>query len=205
MGSVRAIVLAVAAFAAAPAKTNAVDRWAPYIQAAAAKSGIPADWIRKVMAAESGGHLLLHGRPIVSRAGAIGLMQLMPGTWQDMRVALRLGPDPHAPADNILAGAVYLRRMYDRFGYPGLFAAYNAGPRRYAQALAGRSRLPAETRAYVVRITGASPLPGSLRSRPLRAPLIPAGSGRRSADKGLFVSAPGDGLFVSLSKAGRSF
>ena len=54
---------------------------------------------------------MLGGRPIVSRAGAIGLMQLMPGTWRDMQKMLGLGDDPNDPHDNILAGAAYLRLM----------------------------------------------------------------------------------------------
>ena len=39
-----------------------------------------------------------------------------------------LGPDPYNVRDNILAGTAYLRELYTRFGYPRLFAAYNAGP-----------------------------------------------------------------------------
>jgi hypothetical protein len=85
----------------------------------------------------------------------MGLMQLMPGTWRDMRALLGLGSDPHDPHDNILAGTAYLRLMYDRFGYPALFAAYNAGPARYAAARAGKRSLPAETRAYVAAVTSA--------------------------------------------------
>lgn len=106
------------------------------------------------MHAESGGLTHLHGRPIVSPAGAMGLMQLMPGTWEEMRRAHGLGRDPHDPHDNILAGAAYLALMHARFGYPGVFAAYNAGPRRYAAALASGRRLPAETRSYVADVAG---------------------------------------------------
>lgn len=129
-----------------------VDRWAFQIAQASARFGIPEPWIRRVMRSESGGNARLHGRPVVSRAGALGLMQLMPGTWRDMRLALGLGPDPYDPRDNILAGTAYLRLMYDRFGYPGLFAAYNAGPARYSAYVAGARGLPAETRAYVEAI-----------------------------------------------------
>lgn len=76
-------------------------------------------------------------------------MQLMPGTWSDMRARLGLGPNPHEPRDNILAGTCYLRLMYERFGYPGLFGAYNAGPARYADFVAHGRTLPAETRSYM--------------------------------------------------------
>ena len=53
-----------------------------------------------------------------------------------------------------MAGTAYLRLMYDRFGYPGLFAAYNARPVRYARHLATGERLPAETVAYMAAVTG---------------------------------------------------
>src|SRR3546814_12449514 len=79
----------------------------------------------------------------------MGLMQIMPGTWADVRGRLGLGNDPHHPRDNITAGTYYLRLMYDRFGYPGLFGAYNAGPARYAAFVSDGRPLPAETRAYV--------------------------------------------------------
>ncbi len=141
----------------ASASADPVARWRPYVAEASARFDVPADWIERVMRAESGGRLTLGGRAIESSAGAMGLMQLMPGTWADMRARLGLGNDPHAPRDNILAGTLYLRLMHDRFGYPGLFAAYNAGPARYAAVLAGRGSLPAETRAYLAAVTQAPP------------------------------------------------
>ena len=116
---------ATLALAASPAQ---VSRWSVEIDAAALRCGVPHDWIARVMQAESGGRTMLAGRPTRSRKGAIGLMQLMPGTWAELRRDLNLGDDPDLPADNIVAGACYLRQMYDRFGYPGLFGAYNAGP-----------------------------------------------------------------------------
>lgn len=140
--------------AATPAAADPVARWGSLIEDASARCGVPAVWIAEVMRAESGGRTELNGRPIVSRAGAMGLMQLMPGTWADMRRALGLGADPHAPRDNILAGTCYLRRLYDRFGHPGLFAAYNAGPARYAVHLATGQPLPGETRAYLASLAG---------------------------------------------------
>lgn len=143
--------------AARPVRTSEVDRWNDPVAEASARFGVPVEWIRRVMTAESGGRTLLDGRPIRSRAGAMGLMQLMPGTWTAMRAAHRLGPDPDDPRDNILAGTAYLRAMYDRFGYPGLFGAYNAGPARYARYLAGGTRLPAETVAYVAQVAGRGP------------------------------------------------
>lgn len=158
MGSVRLGVLATVALAVStPAVAGPVDRWLGHIAEASSRFGIPEAWIRRVIQAESGGRTQLNGRPIVSRAGAMGLMQLMPGTWREMRALLRLRADPHDPRDNILAGTYYLRAMYDRFGYPGLFAAYNAGPARYAQHLATGRRLPGETVAYVAAVSGSAP------------------------------------------------
>jgi hypothetical protein len=142
--------------AVAPASTRAdpVGRWRPYIAEASRRFGVPVAWIERVMRAESGGHTRLDGRPITSRAGAMGLMQLMPATWSDLRGELALGTDPYDPRDNLLAGTAYLAALYRRFGYPGLFGAYNAGPARYAAWLAGRGGLPAETRLYLARVGG---------------------------------------------------
>lgn len=130
----------------------AVERWRPYIVEASQRFGVPAAWIAAVMQAESAGLTHLNGRPITSHAGAMGLMQLMPGTWAAMRRRHGLGSDPHDPRDNILAGAAYLRAMYDAYGYPGLFAAYNAGPGRYGEHLRTGRPLPAETRAYIAQL-----------------------------------------------------
>lgn len=152
MAGVRLAVFALALMMITPARAEPVDRWQSYIVEASARFGVPAEWIERVMRAESGGRTKLNGRPIVSRAGAMGLMQLMPRTWAEMRWRLGLGNDPHAPRDNILAGTYYLRLMYDRFGYPGLFAAYNAGPARYTAYLTGRATLPRETRAYMAAV-----------------------------------------------------
>jgi soluble lytic murein transglycosylase-like protein len=133
----------------------------------------------------------------------MGLMQLMPGTWLEMRSALGLGSDPFNPHDNIIAGSAYLRSMYDRFGYPGLFAAYNAGPTRYAAFLSGASTLPAETRAYVTSIA-----PASSSSRVSTGPAfsklfaLRAGkSNERAAPRRVLESASGE-LFVQISRIG---
>ncbi|HEY0596358.1 lytic transglycosylase domain-containing protein [Sphingopyxis sp.] len=142
-----------------PADARSVEDWRAHIEEASMRFGLPAAWIERVMQAESGGRTTLGGQPITSQAGAMGLMQLMPGTWTAMRARLGLGTDPHAPRDNIMAGTLYLRLMYDRFGYPGLFGAYNAGPGRYAAYLSGRQALPAETRAYIAKIADRNTAP----------------------------------------------
>jgi soluble lytic murein transglycosylase-like protein len=138
-----------------------LDRWADEIRKAAARFRIPQDWIRSVMSAESGGAEAIGSQPLTSRAGAMGLMQLMPETWAEMRDAYRLGSDPFDPHDNILAGAAYLRLMYDRFGYPGLFAAYNAGPARYQAHLTRGRALPGETIAYVGKVLSGTKTEGA--------------------------------------------
>jgi soluble lytic murein transglycosylase-like protein len=146
------MVIAIALFVTR-AQADPIDRWQPIIAEASLRFGIPTPWIKRVIRAESGGNALLNGHPTVSRAGALGLMQLMPGTWNEMRQGLALGLDPHDPHDNIIAGTAYLRAMYDRFGYPGLFVAYNAGPGRYAAFLGGKGPLPGETRAYLAEVS----------------------------------------------------
>jgi soluble lytic murein transglycosylase-like protein len=154
MAPLKLAAIAFVLFAAAPVRADPVAQWQPYIAEASARFGVPIAWIERVMRAESGGRAEYRGRPTTSRAGAMGLMQLMPGTWADMRARLRLGADPHDPRDNVLAGTLYLRLMYDRFGYPGMFAAYNAGPARYARHLATGRPLPGETRAYLAAVAG---------------------------------------------------
>jgi len=126
-----------------------VDRWQPLIDEAAQRFEVSDALIRSVMRAESDGLTTVDGKAISSPAGAMGLMQLMPATWADMRSELGLGDDPYDPHDNILAGTFYLKQLRDRFGYPGMIAAYNAGPERYAAYLAGQRRLPHETVAYL--------------------------------------------------------
>lgn len=154
MAPLKIAIAAIALIASSPAHADPLARWQTYIAEASARFGVPVAWIERVMRAESAGQTQFQGRPITSRAGAMGLMQLMPGTWAQMRAALRLGRDPHDPRDNILAGTAYLRLMYDRFGYPGLFAAYNAGPMRYAASVATGRKLPGETRAYLASVGG---------------------------------------------------
>ena len=127
---------------------TAADPYVAHIAEAAARFAVPEHWIRAVMHAESAGD-----RRAVSSAGAQGLMQIMPETWADLHRRHRLGADPFDPRDNILAGAAYLREMFDRYGNVGaMLAAYNAGPARYDDYLTTGRVLPAETRAYVATL-----------------------------------------------------
>ena len=148
-----------ASVADAPAAEAPIDpkdplaRWVPHIREASARFDVPEPWIRAVMIRESGGRATLNGRVITSSAGALGLMQVMPGTYDLMRNAYGLGPDPADPRDNIMAGTAYLREMYDLFGAPGFLAAYNCGPKCYAQHLAGKQKLPRETKMYLAALS----------------------------------------------------
>lgn len=155
MGALSRAAAALLLLSAPPVAAAPIDRWRGLIEQASIRFGVPARWIEQVIQAESGGLTTRDGRPIRSRAGAIGLMQLMPATWATMRARLTLGDNPDDPADNIMAGTGFLRLMYDRFGYPGLFGAYNAGPGKYARALAGEAGLPTETKAYLAKLSGA--------------------------------------------------
>lgn len=128
------------------------DPWGPYIHEASSRYDIPETWIRALMRQESGGNLYRNGQLIMSSAGAMGLMQVMPGTYAELRYRHNLGPDPFEPHDNIMAGVAYMREMYDMYGSPGFLAAYNAGPNRLDDYLANQRALPDETRRYVAAI-----------------------------------------------------
>ncbi|WFU33632.1 lytic transglycosylase domain-containing protein [Bradyrhizobium brasilense] len=219
--------LAVSAQAAPAQRQPTSERYAAHVAEAARRFGIPAAWIRAVMRIES------HGEPrAVSPKGALGLMQLMPKTWADMRARYGLGRDPFDPHDNILAGAAFLRELHDRYGSPGFLVAFNAGPGRYEDFRDRHRPLPAETTAYVAAIVPfvdaeRRPEPlllaASSRSSWTWAPLFfghtdvlsaasPATPNRPADDKpaavpvhDLSAIAPqSEGLFVALSITGRS-
>ncbi len=101
------------------------DQYADDFIAAAEATGVPLQVLLAVARAESG-----FNTDAESAAGAVGIMQLMPGT------ASGLGVDPTDPTQNILGGARYLAAQFESFGSWELaFAAYNAGPgavERYA-------------------------------------------------------------------------
>ena len=208
-----------------PAPASARDRLGELVAEAAQRFNLPAAWIRAVMKAES------NGDPrAISPKGAMGLMQVMPQTWAGLRDRYRLGADPYDPHDNIIAGAAYIRELYDRYGSPGWIAAYNAGPGRYEDSLRGRP-LPAETRAYVANVSpslggGDAPAPILVAAvDPLawtQAPLFIAQSERRTSiapvpvwrasndadtnpdvrEVSAIAPQPG-GLFVARTDAGR--
>ncbi len=128
------------------------DPWGPYVVEASQRFDVPQSWIRNVMHTESGGQLYINGQLVTSPVGAMGLMQLMPETYQELESEYGLGDDPYNPHDNIMAGTAYLREMYDLFGSPGFLAAYNAGPQRLNEYLTDGRPLPDETTHYVAMI-----------------------------------------------------
>ena len=179
----------------APVERPATDPYVVDIAEAAHRFGIPAAWIAAVLAAESNGDPLA-----VSSAGAMGLMQLMPATWEEQRALHRLGSDPFQPRDNILAGSGYLRAMWDRYrNITGMLAAYNFGPGRYDEYLAGERDLPAETRDYIaalVPLLGGDPLAAGVSADPPRV--------NDWRDAPLFVTAPGGAASASGLHGERS-
>jgi hypothetical protein len=143
------------------------DPWGPYIHEASGRFSVPEPWIRAVMHQESGGQQFLNGQPITSDAGATGLMQVMPATYAELQSRYNLGSDPYNPHDNILAGTAYIREMYDKYGSPAFLAAYDAGPHRVDDYMAGRSALPNETVNYVAAVA-----PHLGNDRPMSGPLV---------------------------------
>jgi soluble lytic murein transglycosylase-like protein len=120
---------------------------AAFVTEASKRFGVPEHWIRALMHVESGEKSRAR-----SQKGAMGLMQIMPKTWTELRTRYGLGADPYDSRDNILAGTAYIRELSDRYGTPGFLAAYNAGPGRYERHLATGRPLPEETQAYVATL-----------------------------------------------------
>jgi membrane-bound lytic murein transglycosylase B len=137
----------------AMSSTALLARWEPLVQQAAHKFNIPAQWIRAVIRQESGGRTVsADNSPITSAAGAMGVMQLMPGTYSQMAEQYGLGDDAFDPRDSIYAGAAYLNWLHRKYGYPAMFAAYNDGPGNIEDHLYHGRPLPAETRGYIASI-----------------------------------------------------
>jgi D-alanyl-D-alanine carboxypeptidase len=201
------------------------DPWGPYIHDAASRFQVPERWIREVMRQESGGRQNdSDGMPLTSPAGAMGLMQVMPRTYETLRQRYGLGNDPYDPRDNILAGAAYIREMYNIYGAPGFLAAYNAGPDRLDAYLAGESPLPDETVNYLasvaprlgndVAMTGAlaafaggfaggTAVADSGQAYPAAADRAYAGGGMTGQDYG--ASSQSDGAYAGGGMTGQDY
>jgi soluble lytic murein transglycosylase-like protein len=113
----------------------------PMIQEASSRYKVPEKLIRAVIKAESS-----FNPRATSHAGAMGLMQLMPGTARDLGVQ-----DAYNPKENIMGGTRYLRELLDRYNgnIPMAVAAYNWGMGNLERG----GPLPAETRNYVQQVT----------------------------------------------------
>lgn len=186
--------VSIMAQARPPERTSARHSFADHIAEASQRFGIPQRWILAVLRAESAGSVRA-----VSSAGAIGLMQVMPATWAELRDRHRLGRDPFVPRDNVLAGAAYLREMWDRYGtVAAMLAAYNAGPARYDEHRAKGRPLPAETRAYVALLT---PALGTERPSKAASPVTPPSDWREAT---IFVARDGNTSGAAFVPSDRS-
>lgn len=115
----------------------------------AERLGVDPAFALKIAMRETGG--MKNPETARSSAGAVGIMQLMPGTAKDMGVK-----DPLDPDQNIAGGVRYAKMMLDKYGDPKLAAiAYNWGPGntdKWLRAGADMSKLPKETRNYVANL-----------------------------------------------------
>ncbi|WP_372395311.1 transglycosylase SLT domain-containing protein (plasmid) [Azospirillum sp. HJ39] len=112
------------------------------------EEGVPEEWGLALAKQESDFQQIVNGKLNVSKAGAIGIMQLMPST------ANLMGVDPTDPIQNIRGGLRYYKQQYDEFGDWGLAAgAYNAGPGRMRSYLNEERSLPDETTNQMVRVS----------------------------------------------------
>ena len=151
-------LLSLNAFSRASAEANAPEEQEPSrpeticgtIAAAARTNGLPVDFFARLIWQES--RFQPHEVGPVTRTGerAQGIAQFMPGTAAERHLL-----DPFNPVEALLKSASLLAELRDKFGNLGLAAAaYNAGPQRVRDFLAGSRSLPAETRNYVRAITG---------------------------------------------------
>src|ERR1700752_4310022 len=120
------------------------------IESAASANQLPLDFFARVIWQESRFQADAIGPPTRSGARAQGIAQFMPGTAAERGLL-----DPFDPIQALPKSAHFLSELRAEFGSLGLAAAaYNAGPQRLRDYLAGRGGMPAETRAYVLAITG---------------------------------------------------
>lgn len=123
---------------------------------AAATNGVVSPELLAALASVESGSLGMSAR---SRTGAIGTMQLMPGT------AKQYGVDPYDPTGNLTGGTAFLRDMMKRYGgnEAEAIGAYNAGPGRMDSFLAGKATLPSETQNEIARVLGKMGQTGSVQ------------------------------------------
>lgn len=120
------------------------------VESAAAAHGLPLEFFARVIWQESRFQPDAVGPVTRSGQRAQGVAQFMPGTASERRLL-----DPFDPVQALPKSAEYLSELRAQFGNLGLAAAaYNSGPRRVQEWLAGAGGLPAETRSYVLAVTG---------------------------------------------------
>ena len=137
----------------APLIATAEVPYSELINRVAAEHGVPSRLVHAVIKVESG-----YRQDARSPKGAMGLMQLMPGTARQYAVA-----DPYEPRSNIEGGIKYLRTLLDRFELPLALAAYNAGEAAVLR-FGGIPPYP-ETQDYVKRVLLALGTPALVRIR----------------------------------------
>ncbi|MGB3446362.1 MAG: lytic transglycosylase domain-containing protein [Xanthobacteraceae bacterium] len=120
------------------------------IESAAKEAGLPLEFFSRVIWQESRFQPDAVGPVTRNGDRAQGIAQFMPGTASERRLL-----DPFDPVQALPKSAEFLRELRDQFGNLGLAAAaYNAGPRRVREWIEGTGYMPAETRSYVLAITG---------------------------------------------------
>jgi hypothetical protein len=122
------------------------------IESAARASGLPLEFFARVIWQESRFQPEAVGPVTRNGQRAQGIAQFMPGTANERGLL-----DPFNPVQALPKSAEFLSELRDQFGNLGLAAAaYNAGPRRVQEWLAGSGNMPQQTRSYVFAITGSS-------------------------------------------------
>ncbi|AFK54037.1 lytic transglycosylase domain-containing protein [Tistrella mobilis] len=182
-----------------PVRAVPGNSYAAFVAEASHRFGVPESWIRAVMRVESAGD-----PSATSHKGAMGLMQVMPQTWAELRARYGFGANAYDPRESILAGAAYLREMHDRYGtVEGMLAAYNAGPGRYDDYLTRGRPLPWETQNYVAMIApviGGAVFPMSAGApvarvtNPLAAPIFVSRAGSLGPSAVQTAAVPGGAL-----------
>jgi hypothetical protein len=152
-----AVLIAAAAFAGSPAMPAAAEKRIDpqqaiclLLESAARSNSLPLDFFARVIWQESRFDADAVGPVTRSGRRAQGIAQFMPGTAAERRLL-----DPFDPVQALPKSAEFLRELRTAFGNLGLAAAaYNAGPRRVREWLAGTGFMPSQTRHYVLAITG---------------------------------------------------
>ena len=148
--AVGALLLVQAALSAAFAQASPDDSICLMIESAARDHGLPVEFFARVIWQESRFRADVVGPITRSGKRAQGMAQFMPGTAAERGLL-----DPFDPVQALPKSAEFLKDLWMQFGNLGLAAAaYNAGPRRVREWLAGTGHMPGETRNYVSAITG---------------------------------------------------